>query len=61
MSLLNNNRNDEECNPTGSVVVPINLATTFQQKSPGMPTARNDPNSFGKGYEYSRTGTSNPQ
>ncbi len=32
------------------------MATTFQQTSPGVPTATNDPNSFGHGYEYSRTG-----
>jgi cystathionine gamma-lyase len=38
------------------VVVPISLATTFGQSSPGIPTAVSDPNSFGKGYEYSRTG-----
>jgi cystathionine gamma-lyase len=43
-------------NPTGAVVVPISLATTFVQKTPGIATAPDDPNSFGKGYEYSRTG-----
>lgn len=43
-------------NPTGAVVYPISLATTFRQKSPGVPTNVNDPNSFGVGYEYSRTG-----
>lgn len=43
-------------NPTGAVVVPISLATTFRQSTPGKPTAANDPNSFGLGYEYSRTG-----
>lgn len=43
-------------NPTGAVVVPISLATTFQQSTPGAATAREDPNSFGKGFEYSRTG-----
>jgi cystathionine beta-lyase/cystathionine gamma-synthase len=43
-------------NPTGAVVVPISLATTFEQKVPGLATAVGDPNSFGKGYEYSRTG-----
>lgn len=42
--------------PTGSVVEPISLATTFRQQGPGMATAKNDPNSFGLGYEYSRTG-----
>ena len=35
---------------------PISLATTFQQAVPGLPVHPEDPNSFGKGYEYSRTG-----
>jgi hypothetical protein len=43
-------------NPTGAVVPAISLATTFKQSTPGQPTARDDPNSFGMGYEYSRTG-----
>lgn len=43
-------------NPTGAVVVPISLATTFRQATPGKATAASDPNSFGLGYEYSRTG-----
>jgi hypothetical protein len=43
-------------NPTGAVVVPISLATTFRQDIPGQATAPDDPNSFGMGYEYSRTG-----
>lgn len=43
-------------NPTGAVVTPISLATTFKQSTPGQATAVDDPNSFGKGYEYSRTG-----
>ena len=43
-------------NPTGAVVVPIPLATTFEQRTPGLATAVGDPNSFGMGYEYSRTG-----
>jgi cystathionine gamma-lyase len=43
-------------NPSGAIVVPISVATTFQQSIPGMPVNPNDPNSFGKGYEYSRTG-----
>jgi hypothetical protein len=43
-------------NPTGAVVPAISLATTFRQSSPGVPTAKDDPNSFGMGYEYSRTG-----
>jgi len=38
------------------VVVPISLATTFEQSSPGKATAPEDPNSMGLGYEYSRTG-----
>lgn len=44
-------------NPTGAVVPPISLATTFKQAAPGVTSARFDPNSFGVGYEYSRTGT----
>jgi len=32
------------------------MATTFIQATPGQATAPDDPNSFGKGYEYSRTG-----
>ena len=43
-------------NPTGAVVEPISLATTFMQRSPGVPMGLTDPNSFGLGYEYSRTG-----
>lgn len=43
-------------NPSGAIVVPISVATTFQQSVPGMAVNPNDPNSFGKGYEYSRTG-----
>lgn len=43
-------------NPTGAVVVPISLATTFRQATPGQATAPDDLNSFGAGYEYSRTG-----
>mmetsp|Transcript_4927 Transcript_4927/g.8889 ORF Transcript_4927/g.8889 Transcript_4927/m.8889 type:complete len:483 (-) Transcript_4927:129-1577(-) len=43
-------------NPTGAVVPPISLATTFKQSTPGEPSARGDPNSFGLGFEYSRTG-----
>ena len=46
-------------NPTGAVVVPISLATTFRQVTPGKASAPDDPNSFGLGYEYSRTGMSN--
>ena len=43
-------------NPTGAVVVPISMSTTFRQSVPGQATAAHDPNSFGMGYEYSRTG-----
>lgn len=43
-------------NPTVAVVYPISLATTFKQTDPGIPSCPNDPNSFGLGYEYSRTG-----
>ena len=43
-------------NPSGAIVVPISLATTFQQSIPGIPVHTDDPNSFGQGYEYSRTG-----
>jgi len=49
-------RNNIHHNPTGAVVVPISLATTFKQTTPGQATAPDDPNSFGAGYEYSRTG-----
>jgi len=53
---LNHEHQNLEENPTGAVVVPISLATTFQQTAPGKATAVNDPNSMGIGYEYSRTG-----
>ncbi|GKY99217.1 hypothetical protein MPSEU_000877100 [Mayamaea pseudoterrestris] len=57
---LHVNHDDAECearaNPTGAVVVPISLATTFHQTTPGVARASDDPNSFGAGYEYSRTG-----
>ena len=46
-----------DSNPTGAVVVPISVATTFEQRDPGVARAKDDPNSFGAGYEYSRTGT----
>jgi cystathionine gamma-lyase len=52
---LHSDRIESE-NPSGAVVVPISLATTFRQKTPGEATASDDPNSFGAGYEYSRTG-----
>jgi len=51
-----NNHSATQHNPTGAVVPPISLATTFKQSTPGEPSARNDPNSFGMGFEYSRTG-----
>ncbi|KAG6950682.1 hypothetical protein JG688_00014050 [Phytophthora aleatoria] len=41
---------------TGAVAVPITLASTFAQASPGVVAGRNQANSFGKGWEYSRTG-----
>lgn len=56
---VRDDRNPDEAkpeNPSGAVVVPISLATTFQQTTPGLAAAVDDPNSFGKGYEYSRTG-----
>mmetsp|Transcript_19638 Transcript_19638/g.32235 ORF Transcript_19638/g.32235 Transcript_19638/m.32235 type:complete len:354 (+) Transcript_19638:103-1164(+) len=47
---------NHDANPTGAVVPLISLATTFRQNTPGEPMARSDPNSWGMGYEYSRTG-----
>ena len=47
---------EEESNPYGAVVTPISLATTFKQGRPGVPACVDDPNSFGLGFEYSRTG-----
>jgi len=41
---------------TGAVVPPISLATTFAQAEIGSLNGRDDLNSLGKGYEYSRTG-----
>ncbi|CAI5741488.1 unnamed protein product [Hyaloperonospora brassicae] len=41
---------------TGAVAVPIILASTFAQSSPGVPAGREQATSFGKGFEYSRTG-----
>ncbi|KAF4315516.1 hypothetical protein BBO99_00009327 [Phytophthora kernoviae] len=41
---------------TGAVAVPITLASTFAQKSPGVVAGRDQASSFGKGWEYSRTG-----
>jgi len=43
-------------NDLGAVVTPISVATTFAQKSPGTLEGTEMPNSFGKGFEYSRTG-----
>mmetsp|Transcript_32682 Transcript_32682/g.68734 ORF Transcript_32682/g.68734 Transcript_32682/m.68734 type:complete len:198 (+) Transcript_32682:117-710(+) len=54
--LTSNHNENSAANPTGAVVPAISLATTFKQSTPGEPTARDDPNSFGMGYEYSRTG-----
>ena len=41
---------------TGAVMVPISLATTFAQASPGQTAGRDDPRSYGHGWEYSRSG-----
>lgn len=41
---------------TGAVAVPISLASTFAQASPGVLHGKTQANSFGKGWEYSRTG-----
>lgn len=41
---------------TGAVCVPISMATTFAQKTPGLPSGQESSLSYGKGYEYSRTG-----
>ena len=41
---------------TGAVVAPISLATTFAQPGLGVLQGREDSNSHGAGYEYSRTG-----
>ena len=43
---------------TGAVVPPISLATTYAQKGLGQLNGLNDVNSYGKGFEYSRTGSS---
>ena len=55
---LHNPKMDEshQSNPTCALVPPISLTTTFQQRSPGCAAAPSDPNSFGRGFEYSRTG-----
>ena len=41
---------------TGAVVPPISLATTFAQPSIGQLRGKSDPNSYGRGYDYSRSG-----
>ena len=41
---------------SGAVVVPISLATTFAQPQLGQLMGRDDRNSHGCGFEYSRTG-----
>jgi cystathionine gamma-lyase len=41
---------------TGAVAVPISLASTFAQVSPGVVYGKDQANSFGNGWEYSRTG-----
>lgn len=41
---------------SGAVVVPISLASTFAQNGVGQKNGLEDVNSFGRGYEYSRTG-----
>jgi len=40
---------------TGAVVVPISLATTFKQQSPGVPLGAGSLGSYGRGFEYGRT------
>lgn len=41
---------------TGAVTVPISMATTFAQASPGVKMGLDHKESFGNGWEYSRTG-----
>ncbi|KAI9914052.1 hypothetical protein PsorP6_006426 [Peronosclerospora sorghi] len=41
---------------TGAVAVPITLASTFAQSSPGVVAGRDHASSYGNGWEYSRTG-----
>ena len=46
-----------EPNPvTGAVVPPISLATTYAQQEVGVHAGIGDQNSFGRGYEYQRSG-----
>ena len=44
--------------PARPVIPPISLASTFVQATPGQNPGMDDPNSYGKGYYYSRV--SNP-
>lgn len=39
---------------TGAVVPPISLATTFAQAEIGKLSGFDEPNSLGRGFEYSR-------
>jgi cystathionine gamma-lyase len=39
---------------SGSIIPSINLGTTYVQKLPGLKPGKNDPNSHGTGYFYSR-------
>lgn len=39
---------------TGTVTTPIYLSSTYSQKTPGLVPGKNDPNSFGNGWLYSR-------
>ena len=41
---------------TGSIIPSITLSTVFNQKSPGIKPGQGDPNSYGKGFFYSRQG-----
>lgn len=41
---------------SGAVAVPISLASTFAQKSPGVVMGEDHPHSYYVGYEYCRTG-----
>lgn len=41
---------------TGAVVVPISLATTFAQPTPGAAPGKGSELSYHRGFEYSRTG-----
>lgn len=45
-----------EPDSNGAVVPAISLATTFAQIGLGLPAGKESLNSFGKGFEYSRTG-----